>query len=90
MMAVAHVEPNRFALAQFTTQAKGIRLYEVDCNRVRVGMTVMLRRNPSRYDYNAVDLIITSLQENLFFGHLAKDAARFISLLLSEGFHITG
>ena len=89
LMAISRTERS-LKLAQFITQAKGIRLYEVDCSRVQVGMTVILRRSPSRYDINAVDLLVTSLHGNLFFGHLAKEAAQFISPLLLKEFNVTG
>ena len=42
----------------FKTHARGIHLYEVDCCRLRSGSEVILRRQPSRYDLNVVDLLI--------------------------------
>ena len=77
------------ALNTFITQAKGIHLYDMDCRRVLVGMEVLLRRNPSHYDLNAVDLLVSLPQQNLFLGHLAREPARFVSPLLLNGLKIT-
>ena len=45
-------------LSSFKTHARGIHLYEVDCCRLRSGSEVILRRQPSRYDSNVVDILI--------------------------------
>ncbi len=39
----AHVEAD-IVLASFTTQARGIRLYDVDCRRLVPGTAVVVRR----------------------------------------------
>ena len=75
----------------FSAQARGIRLYEVDCRCLVIGNPVIVRRNPSRYDRNAVDLLIPHCfsRELLFSGHLAREAATVLSPLLLQGFTIS-
>lgn len=90
IMASAHVVSDVLLLS-FTSQARGIRLYEVDCRRLEPGMNVTLRRSPSHYDVNAVQLFIKHRfgRGSLLLGHLAREAAQVVSPLLSQGYMIT-
>lgn len=74
----------------FSAQARGIRLYEVDCRHLVIRNPVVVRRNPSRYDRNAVDLILHRFScKLLFLGHLTREVATVLSPLLLQGFTIS-
>ena len=70
-MAFALAVGDVVVLLSFSAQARGVRLYEVDCHRLVIGSPVVVRRNPNRYDRNAVDLLIPHRfsRELLFLGH---------------------
>ena len=72
-------------LASFTTHARGIKFYDVDPRTLRPGMRAILRRQPSRFDANAIgiDLLLPS-RRFAFLGHLDKKAACLVSKVLSN------
>ena len=51
---------------------------------------MILRRQPSQYDLNAVDLLIPSRNGPAkFMGHLDREAAPLMTHLLSDGMDVT-
>ena len=74
-------------LASFMARARGIEFYDVDPRTSVPGLAIALRRKHSRYDANAVRLLVPSRQYGLgtaFLGHMEREAARLASKLLSD------
>ena len=79
------VDMDSVVLASFIARARGIKFYDVDPRTLIPGLAVALRRKRSRYDTNAVGLLVPSRRYGLgtaFLGHLEREAARFVSTLL--------
>ena len=74
-------------VATFTVRARGIKFYDVAPRTLVPGLAVVFQRKPSRYDANAVGLLVPSRRYGLgtaFLGHVEREAARFVSKLLSD------
>ena len=81
------VDMDSVVLASFIARARGIKFYDVDPRTLIPGLAVALRRKRRRYDTNAVGLLVPSRRYGLgtaFLGHLVREAARFVSTLLSN------
>ena len=84
---------NYVVLASFTVRARGVKFYDIDPQTLVPGLAVILRRQPSRYDDNAVGFRVPSRRYGFgtaFLGHMEREAARFVSkLLLDPGLKTT-
>ena len=69
------VDMDSVVLASFIALARGIKFYDVDPRTLIPGLAVALRRKHSRYDTNAVGLLVPSRRYGLgtaFLGHLER------------------
>lgn len=81
------MEMDSAVLDSFTARARGVKFYDIDPRMLVPGLAVILRRQPSRYDAHAVGLRVPSRRYGLgtaFLGHMEREAARFVSKLLSD------
>ena len=84
---------NNVLLLSFESQAKGIKLYQVDCVSLRLGTALEFRRRPSWYDANAVQLIVRRRSyppQEYLLGHLDRDAAAVVSPLIAQALFVCG
>ena len=78
-------------LGQLTSQVCGIKLYDVQTTRIRLGERLVLRHEPTNaYDVNAVAVLALSPSPRRMLGHLAKESARRVAPLLLAGLVVTG
>ena len=75
-------------LASFTSQARGIKFYDVSASRFVVGRKFYCQLEPSNaYDSNCIALWVDS---HCMLGHLAREAANCLAPLLRQGFEASG
>ena len=76
------------SLCQFTSQARGIKFYDVPMSAVRLGVTFTCSLEPTNYfDTNCIALMVGS---SCKLGHLAKEDAIVLASLLHQGFEARG
>ena len=76
-------------LGSFTSQVRGIKLYDFETTQVHVEDSLVLHLEPANtYDANAIAVFTVSPPKML--GHLAREKARHLAPLLSSGLEATG
>ena len=81
------VDMDSVVLASFIARARGIKFYDVDPRMLVPSLSVALRSKRSSYAVNAVGLLVPSRRYGLgtaFLRHMEREAARFVSTLLSD------
>ena len=74
-------------LASFTARARGIKFYDVDPSTLVPSLSIALRSKRGGYAANAVGLLLPSRRYGFgtaFLRHMEREAARFVSTLLSD------
>ena len=79
----------REMLASFRTQIRGVKLYSLsECGITRGMLVNFVRRPDSCRDTNCVEVRVAGVAAKL--GHVAAEAAKWLSPLLLGPFHISG
>ena len=78
-------------LASFSSQARGIKFYDVATTDINVGdHLIFLQETDNLWDMNCICLMISQAAGLKTLGHLAREAASYLSPLISAGFQATG
>ena len=79
------------SLASFSSQARGIKFYDVSTGSICVGDRLELRLEPTNeWDSDCIALWLSCCSPPKMLGQLALEAARQIAPLLRSGFSASG
>ena len=79
------------SLASFSSQARGIKFYNVSTSSICVGDRLEIRLEPlNEWDSNCIALWLTCCPAPRLLGHLAREAAGQLAPLLRSGFSASG
>ena len=77
-------------LVFFACQARGVKFYDLAEVSANIGTVVDLRRDPyNSWDPNCVEVLVAA-DRRTKLGHIAKEAAKWLSPLLLGPYRITG
>ena len=78
-------------LASFSSQARGIKFYDVSTSSIRVGTSLLFYLEPSNpYDSDCVAVWMCGSPRTKMLGHLARETACHLAPLLRSGLVATG
>lgn len=78
-------------LASFSCQARGIKFYEVETSEIAVGDLLNFQLEPdNEWDSNCISIWVTGSGSARKLGNLAREAAVYLSPLLSSGLQASG
>ena len=79
------------SLASFSSQARGIKFYDVSTSSICVGDRLELRLEPkNEWDSDCISLWLSCCSPPRMLGHLAVEAASQLAPLLRSGFSASG
>ena len=80
-----------FPLVSFSSQARGIKFYDLPTSLVNVGTPLSFLLEPSNpWDANCIAIWVCSSSPPRMLGHLAREDSFFLAPLLRAGFEASG